>query len=320
MLLCSILREVVLNSSCMTISGLVKTYGDLTAVDNISFSVNRGEILGILGPNGSGKTTTLKSILGLLYYDQGVITIEGMSPFKQRAAVLKRTGAVLEGARNIYWYLSPRENLMYFAGIKGLSGREIKPRVEYLLENLKLDDVADKEIRQFSAGMKQKCALACALVHNPDILLLDEPTLGLDVEIGIHIRKWLGDISRKDGKTILITSHNMDFIESVCDRVLIMRKGKIVSHESVESLKEKFAGRFFRIELNRTPEENLMKSLSELGSVSLCDNTIDMELSDLGSLLPLLQLLKDAGHDLKDFKTMENDLEDIFLEMIREEE
>jgi len=111
------------------------------------------------------------------------------------------------------------------------------------------------------------------------------------VEIGIHIRKWLGDISRKNGKTILITSHNMDFIESVCDRVLIMRKGKIVSHESVESLKEKFAGRFFRIELNRTPEENLMKSLSELGSVSLCDNTIDMELSDLGSLLPLLQLL-----------------------------
>lgn len=313
------MKEVALSTKCMQIEGLVKTYGDLTAVNNISFTVNRGEILGILGPNGSGKTTTLKSILGILEHDSGTVTIEGMSPVQDRAAVLKRTGAVLEGARNVYWYLSPRENLMYFAGIKGLSGKEIKPRVQFLLENLKLDEVADKEIRQFSAGMKQKCALACALVHNPEILLLDEPTLGLDVEIAIHIRNWLRDISRKDGKTILITSHNMDFIESVCDRVLIMRKGEIISHESVESLKAKFSGNFYKLELNRTPEESLIKDLSELGTVTSAGKTIDMELRNLENLLPLLQLLKDSGHDLKDFRTVESDLEDIFLEMIREE-
>ncbi len=306
--------------SCIEVTDLTKTYGELTAVNRISFEVQKGEILGILGPNGSGKTTSLKSILGLIYFDEGSISVQGMDIMKQRNSILEKTGAVLEGARNTYWYLSPRENLSYFAGIRGVSGKTAAARIDYLLDSLDLRDVADKELRQFSAGMKQKCALACAFIHDPDILLLDEPTLGLDVEISRYIRSWLRTIVEEQGKTILITSHNMDFIESVCRRILIMRKGEIISHETVASLKEKFAGRFFQFTLDREPPEELVAALSSMGRISVRDISLEIELHSLDSLLPMVKMVSESETRIIDFKTVENDLEDIFLEMIREEE
>lgn len=302
----------------MEVKGLVKTYGDLTAVDGIDFQVLPGEILGILGPNGSGKTTTLKSILGLVAFDRGSIRVNGLPVPGQTRRVLERTGAVLEGARNIYWYLSPRENLAYYAGIRGLSRSSVAPRIEALLEGLALDDVADKEVRQFSSGMKQKCALACAFIHDPDLLLLDEPTLGLDVETGRMIRNWLRNMVRNRGKTILITSHDMDFIESVCDRVLIVRKGRIVSHETVFTLREKFAGKFFAVELDRPPSPELLESLSTWGRVSHQGSSLKVELASLGNLAPMVAALAAFPGKLLDFRTVENDLEEIFLQMIRE--
>jgi ABC-2 type transport system ATP-binding protein len=305
-----------LSQNCISVRELVKTYGELEAVSRISFDVHHGEILGILGPNGSGKTTTVKSILGLITFDDGQILIEGMDIEKMRGRILQRTGAVLEGARNTYWYLSPRENLSYFAGSRGVSQSDAEKRIEYLLESLDLVDVADKELRQFSSGMKQKCALACAFVHDPEVLLLDEPTLGLDVEISRHIRAWLRELVEEHGKTILITSHNMDFIESVCDRILIISKGRIISHETVASLKEKFAGRFFQFVLKKEPHQELLDQLEALGRISLEKRTLRIELSSLDSLLPMVEAVSNSGCGISDFVTVENDLEDIFLDMI----
>ncbi|MCD6588727.1 MAG: ABC transporter ATP-binding protein [Candidatus Fermentibacteraceae bacterium] len=296
---------------------LTKSYSDLTAVNSISFDVHRGEILGILGPNGSGKTTTLKSILGLIEFDSGSIEVNGLSIKKQRREILKEMGAILEGARNIYWHLTPMENLVYFAGIRGIPRKQMVKRAEYLLESLELTDVAHKEIRQFSSGMKQKCALACAFIHNPSILLLDEPTLGLDVEITRTIMSWLKDVVEKEGKTIVITSHNMDFIENICHRILIIRKGEIISHETVKSLKEKFAGKHFVIELKNEPKQSLIQSISHHGSVTSSENSLRIELKTLNNLLPVLQLLGDSKAEMVDFRSVENDLEDIFLEVIR---
>lgn len=308
-----------MNTDCIRVTGLLKKYGELTAVNRISFGIQRGEILGILGPNGSGKTTTLKSILGLICFDEGSITVEGMDNQKNLKRILEITGAVLEGARNTYWYLSPRENLAYFAGIRGVPAKKARERIAYLLESLDLADVADKEIRQFSSGMKQKCALACAFVHDPEILLLDEPTLGLDVEISRHIRDWLRKTVSDTGKTILITSHNMDFVESVCDRILVMRNGEIISHETVASLKKKFAGRYFQFQLDREPSEELIEVLSKMGRTSAEYHSLRVELESLSDLLPMVQAVSGSREMILDFRTVENDLEEIFLQMIRED-
>ena len=304
---------------CIRVKELVKTYKELTAVNRISFDVHAGEILGILGPNGSGKTTTLKSILGIIEFDEGSIEVNGLPVISQRKEILKDMGAILEGARNIYWHLSPRENLTYFAGIRGIPKKTITKRTDYLLESLELSDVADKEIRQFSSGMKQKCALACAFIYNPSILLLDEPTLGLDVEISRTIRDWLLNVVEKEGKTILITSHNMDFVESICDRILIIRRGEIISHETVKSLKDKFARKYFRMDLENEPQSGLLDEIATLGSVSASGNSIKVELESANLLIPLMTMLAETNTRMLDFQTVENDLEEIFLEVIREE-
>jgi len=308
-----------LSQICIRVKELVKTYKELTAVNRISFDVHAGEILGILGPNGSGKTTTLKSILGIIEFDEGSIEVNGLPVISQRKEILKDMGAILEGARNIYWHLSPRENLTYFAGIRGIPKKTITKRTDYLLESLELSDVADKEIRQFSSGMKQKCALACAFIYNPSILLLDEPTLGLDVEISRTIRDWLLNVVEKEGKTILITSHNMDFVESICDRILIIRRGEIISHETVKSLKDKFARKYFRMDLENEPQSGLLDEIATLGSVSASGNSIKVELESANLLIPLMTMLAETNTRMLDFQTVENDLEEIFLEVIREE-
>ncbi len=312
-------RKKIYMNKIIQVNNLCKTYKDVTAVNDISFNINKGEIVGILGPNGSGKTTTLKSILGLIEFDSGSVEINGLSIQKNAKNILQNVGAVLEGARNIYWHLSPMENLVYFAGIRGLSKSDIAKRAEYLLESLELTEVADKEIRQFSAGMKQKCALACAFIHNPSILLLDEPTLGLDVEITRTMIKWLKTTAEKEQKTILITSHNMDFIEEVCSRILIIRKGEIISHETVESLKTKFARKHFLIDLANPPHQNLVEQITAFGNTTVSENTLKIELNTLDYLLPLLQTLDTANIKMLNFRSVENDLEDIFLEVIREE-
>ncbi len=311
-------------SPAITVSKLRKSYKDLVAVDGISFEAYHGEILGILGPNGSGKTTTLKSILGLITFDSGEVTALGMDARKRSRRILRETGAVLEGARNIYWHLSPLENLVYFAGLKGLSKQDILERADMLLEQLGLNEVRDKEVRQFSKGMKQKVALACAFIHDPILLLLDEPTLGLDVEISRQMRDWLRESVMERERSILVTSHNMDFIESVCDRVLIIKEGRILSHETLESLKLRFASKTLVLELDRDPGSECLNGLAEVGQVT-SDTQGDscqlrIVLDDPMGLHAVTGALAEADSVIRDFRTEEKDLEEIFLSMIREEE
>lgn len=305
------------------VENLRKTYGKTVAVDCLSFQARRGEILGILGPNGSGKTTTLKSILGLVWHDSGEILVNGLSVPKHRKRVLESAGAVLEGARNIYWYLSPRENLLYFAGIRGVSARRATPMIDSLLKQLELWDVRSKEVRQFSSGMKQKVAMACAFVHNPDILFLDEPTMGLDVEIAISIRNWIKSLVREHGKTILVTSHDMGFIESLCDRVLIIRAGRIISDETIQSLKARFSEKTVEILLETPLTAAQTEAAEALGPCqTACEDGVfrlRIRLHQPQYIFDLISILRDGGSVVRDFSTRENDLEDIFLQMIRKE-
>lgn len=309
--------------SVIRVEHLQKSYGSVRAVDDLSFKAEKGEILGILGPNGSGKTTTLKSMLGLVLHDSGTIRIDGMNLPEHRKSILRNTGAVLEGARNIYWYLSPRENLLYFAGIRGIHGRRAALAVERLLRELDLWDVRNKEVRQFSSGMKQKVSMASAFVHDPSILLLDEPTLGLDVETSISIRNWLRTLGGPGRKTILITSHDMGFIESVCDRVLIIRKGRIISDETLESLKARFSEKAVEIVTEAPLSIPQTEALESIGAWAITGDAgvfrLSVRLHEPDRIFDLMDILRNGGSIVKDFSTRENDLEDIFLQMIRRE-
>jgi len=305
------------------VENLRKTYGTTIAVDGLSFQARKAEILGILGPNGSGKTTTLKSILGLVSHDSGEILVNGLSVAKNRKRVLESAGAVLEGARNIYWYLSPRENLLYFAGIRGISARRATPMIEHLLRKLELWEVRNKEVRQFSSGMKQKVAMACAFVHDPEVLFLDEPTMGLDVEIALSMRNWIRSLVGEHGKTILVTSHDMGFIESLCDRVLIIRSGRIISDETLQSLKARFSEKTVEVVLEAPLTQAQTEAAEALGPCqTVCDDgscRLRIRLHQPGSIMDLMDILRGGGSVVKDFSTSGNDLEDIFLQMIRRE-
>lgn len=305
----------------ITVEGLRKTYGDLVAVDGLSFEVAPGEILGILGPNGSGKTTTLKSILGLITFDAGTVRLKDIDVARDRTGAVSHVGAILEGARNIYWYLSPEENLIYFAGIKGRSRRSVSRRIDQLLEALDLVGVRDKEVREFSSGMKQKTALACALVHDPEVLLLDEPTLGLDVETSASVREMLRSLVRNDGKTILITSHDMSFVESVCDRVLIIRQGGIVSHETIASLRNKFSNKIYSLRIAGTGAGSFAEAVgdSRQAAVEPSDDgsvQLSMRLDEPMQLLEVLRDIERDGLALLDLRVVESSLEDIFLDLM----
>src|SRR5690625_2615711 len=159
------------------------------AVDDVSFQVHKGEIVGLLGPNGAGKTTTIKMICGLLKMDEGKITVKGLDNDKHRLKALNHISAVLEGNRNLYWRLTVRENLEYFAGNRGASRKEVAVRIEELLADFNLKSKEKELVNRLSRGMQQKLAIAVALLAESDVILLDEPTLGLDVETGYEVRQ-----------------------------------------------------------------------------------------------------------------------------------
>ena len=194
------------------------------AIENISLQLQPGEILGLLGPNGAGKTTFIRCVSQLLLPDAGDIQIHG------------RLGVLLEGARSSYWKLTPRQNLSYFGALQGLSGKQLQQRVTELTNWLNLPD---REVQQLSTGMKQKLGVAIALLNEPDILLLDEPTLGLDVAIAREVEQEIQQLAKNLGKAILITTHSMDLVERLADTVAIMKR-RLLAYQPTRALISQF--------------------------------------------------------------------------------
>ena len=221
---------------------LTKHYGIVKAVDDITFSVKKGSICGILGPNGSGKTTTIKSICNLIIPDSGEIKICGEDNKKST----NRISAVFEGNRNLYWRLTPRENLRYFAGIRGLGGKRLEKEIDKLLDKFNLADKKNVMVNNLSRGMQQKVAIAMTLICNTDVILMDEPTLGLDVQSHLDIKNILMDISSDLNKTILLSNHDMNLVQAICDDVVILNKGKIVAMNNVQNLLNMFKTMTYR--------------------------------------------------------------------------
>lgn len=208
----------------------------IEAVKGISLRIKKGEVVGLLGPNGAGKTTTIKMMCGLLLPNEGRVRINGIDMERQRLKALRHISAVLEGNRNLYWRLTVRENMEYFSGNRGMSKKEISKKIDALLERLNLTEKANEMVNSLSRGMQQKLSIAIAILADTEIIFLDEPTLGLDVEISYEIRNLLKEIATEYNKTILLSSHDMPVVQEICERVIIINEGRIVTDDSVSNL------------------------------------------------------------------------------------
>lgn len=215
--------------------GATRSFGDLVAVDDVTFDVAPGEVLGLLGHNGAGKTTLIRVINGLLRRDRGEVAVFGMDPVEDGASVRKRSG-VLTTYPALEDWLTPRENLAIHAAVHGLDTTTANGRMDGLLEQFGIDPADRRPSRDLSAGQKQRVALARALVHDPDLLLLDEPTANLDPIAAREVREVIRDLARERGRTVVMSTHNLSEATQICDRVAILRDGRLLGVGAIDEL------------------------------------------------------------------------------------
>ncbi|MHB8079866.1 MAG: ABC transporter ATP-binding protein [Candidatus Krumholzibacteriia bacterium] len=219
----------------LEVRGLRKVFGELIAVDGISFAVRQGEIFGFLGPNGAGKTTSISMICGLLTPTDGEILVDGRPARDDPRGVKRRLGVVPQEVA-LYEDLSARENLEFWGGIYGLRGADLRARIATVLEQVGLGERAREPIKRFSGGMKRRLNLAMGLIHDPRLILLDEPTVGIDPQARHNILEVVREVVRA-GRTVLYTTHYLEEAESLCDRLAIIDHGRILAQGTVAELK-----------------------------------------------------------------------------------
>ena len=223
----------------LRVENLTKKFKKVTAVDNVSFEVNPGEIIGLLGENGAGKTTTLRMLATMLKPTSGNAMIDGYNIIDNPNKIRERIGILFGGDVALYDRLTGRENMIYFAKLNGMSDLEADQAVNKITSELEMSDYIDRPVGKYSRGMKQKVSLARSIIHQPDVMLFDEPSTGLDVLSSKLIHDFILKC-KKDHKAIVFSSHNMYETEKLCDRIIIIHKGKIVASGTIEQLKKDY--------------------------------------------------------------------------------
>ena len=304
------------NNPVIDVSGLCKSYGSIVAVEDVSLSVERGEIVGILGPNGAGKTTLIKCLLGLVEPTDGTVRLGGRSVTSEPTAAYRHVGAMLEGARNVYWRLSVRENLAFFSRLVGVDPKTQHERHDELLDRFELAEKADTAVNDLSRGQKQKVALACALARDVDVIFLDEPTLGLDVESSRTLRAELDRLVREESLTVVLSSHDMDVIQELCDRVVVLQDGSIIADEDVEDLMELFRTQSYRIEYVGELPAGFEPAGAPGETAGTGErHTLEGSVDDVEALSALLDRLVTGPGVVDRLEITEPDLEEAFLRL-----
>jgi len=239
------------------------------AARQICFDIQPGEIFGLLGPNGAGKTTTVKMVSGLVRPTSGKVFVDGIPVERKRLKALRKIGVVLEGTRTSIWPLTPLENLAYFGNLKDVKGAVLKRRGRELLEFIGLKDKMDIQVRRLSRGQKQKLAICIALIADPPVLLLDEPTTGLDVQSSRAIKDRVTEMARGQGKGILVTTHDMHVAEELCDRIGIIHGGDLIACKPTAELLSIFSEQTYLFRLDRLPPGEDFRSIPGVSALEL---------------------------------------------------
>jgi ABC-2 type transport system ATP-binding protein len=282
-------------------------------------TVPYGEVFGLLGPNGAGKTTVIKMLCGLVTPTSGEVRVGGHDVRRQRSRAVQQIGAVLEGSRNVYWSLSAWDNLFYFGRLKGLSGRDIRPRTEWLLSELGLWARRNQQVGSFSRGMQQKVAIAAALITAPPVLLLDEPTIGLDVEAARTVREWIARLAR-EGTTIVLTTHQLELAQELADRVAVIRQGRIVADLPTKELLDRYAEDRYEIRLAGGFLPLPPNALPDGSHISTDDGfaRITLPTSEDAALHEVLRQVQRSGARLLSVEQVRPDLEEVFVRLVKE--
>ncbi len=307
-------------TTLIEVSGLRKLYRSsfgkpkIIALDGIDFQVKEGELFGLLGPNGAGKTTTVKVLLGLTHATAGTASVCGL-PVRDPES-RRRVGYLPEGHK-IPNYLTARQAMSIFGRMSGMTSADIAKRVSLLLEQVRMTQWADVRIKKFSKGMTQRLGLACAMVHAPQVLLLDEPTDGVD-PVG---RREIRDILRAEadrGTAVLLNSHLLSEIERTCDRVAVLRDGKVAAFGTVKDLTQKSA----TYKMVASPvDESLLASFRETGAgVEQVNGHMVLSVADVEHLNALVDQLRARGGVLSELTPVRETLEDVFVDLVRAEE
>jgi len=299
------------------VEDLWKTYGETDAVQGLSFEIFRGEFFGLLGPNGAGKTTTIGILSGLIEPTRGGVSIEGIDLFSRPREAKAKLGLVPQSFA-LYPTLSARDNLIFFGRIYGLKGKRLKERMASVLNLVALTDRANQTVATFSHGMKRRLNIAAGLLHEPGILILDEPTVGVDTQSRNAILESIHSLN-ESGVTVLYTTHHIDEAERLCGRVAIMDQGKIIALGSPDRLIRDLGKGLINLSLNACVDERLMEQMRRFGLVRVVDDQkrrihIETDRPDQASR-ELLELMESRDGLVKTLDISEPNLETVFIHL-----
>lgn len=298
----------------VVVKGLTKIYGEQRAVDNISFSIQQGEIVGFLGPNGAGKSTTMKMITGYLEPGGGDVDVSGID-VKKNPLEAKRKIGYLPESNALYYEMYVREYLGFIAEVHKIDNKQ--KAISNVIETVGLTSESKKRVGQLSKGYKQRVGLAAAFIHNPEVLILDEPTSGLDPNQIIEIRNVIKEQGKN--KLVLFSSHILQEVEAICDRVIIINKGKIVADDQLSNLQKRSSSSVVRVQFKEALEEEWLKQLNEAKSVNKVDaHTWTIETNDPGTVRNELKKLERENHlDIVSLQSENQSLEEVFRSLTK---
>lgn len=287
-------------------------YEEVQAVKDISFEINAGELIGFIGPNGAGKTTTLKCLSGLLYPSGGKVEVMGFTPFQRKTAFLKQIALVMGQKNQLWWDLPPTETFLLNKEIYEIPERRYKETLNDLVELLDIKDVLNIQVRKLSLGQRMKCELIAALLHSPKVLFLDEPTIGLDVVMQKKLRDFIKEYNQKYGSTIILTSHYMEDVRQLCERVIVIDHGTILFDGKLDNLvKEYTKYKLITVVFEKKIEEKDLEKLGRIKENEFPKVVLSVKREDSNKVTS--KLLKD--YPVEDLNIQEPDIEDIIREV-----